>query len=131
MLAAVCVLNRVELAGETLRAALEVLACAVPDWLAEAVLVREWADRYGLRTHSWHLPASTPRQGSWWTGYKIHISESCDETDEQDSPTGQATIPGAGEPSPHLITDIATTDATVTDAEMTEPVRGPSHARCP
>ncbi|MDQ0681852.1 hypothetical protein QFZ56_000815 [Streptomyces achromogenes] len=66
--------------------------------------------RYGLK------------QGSWWTGYKIHISESCDETDVQDAATDQAMVPGADGPPPRLITSIATTDATVTDAEMTEPV---------
>ncbi|MFF4830054.1 transposase [Streptomyces sp. NPDC001312] len=206
VLAAVRDLNRLELAGETLRAALEALACAAPDWLAGAVRVREWAERYGPRIHSWHPPASTSKreemalvygrdgfalleavhapdaptwlrelpavqvlralwvqnyhrtvteagtevkrreskdlppgrlrlaspydtdaryglkQGSWWTGYKIHISESCDETDEQDAATGQAAVPGADGLLPHLITSIATTDATVTDAEMTEPV---------
>lgn len=42
--------------------------------------------RYGLK------------QGSWWTGYKIHVSESCDETDDQDAATGQAMIPGADGP---------------------------------
>ncbi|WP_371666568.1 hypothetical protein OG985_46740 [Streptomyces sp. NBC_00289] len=70
--------------------------------------------RYGLK------------QGSWWTGYKIH--EPCDDADAQDpAADGQALIPGADGPPPHLITGIATTDATVTDAEMAEPV----HARCP
>ncbi|MGI5199897.1 hypothetical protein ACQEVY_40720 [Streptomyces sp. CA-288835] len=67
--------------------------------------------RYGLK------------QGSWWTGYKIHFSESCDDADDQDpAADGQALIPGADGPPPRLITGIATTDATVTDAEMTEPV---------
>lgn len=205
VLAAVRDLNRLELAGETLRAALEALACAAPDWLAGAVPVRKWAERYGPRTHSWHPPASTSKreemalvygrdgfalleavhtadapawlrelpavqvlrtmwvqnyhravteagaevkrrestdlppgrlrlaspydtdaryglkQGSWWTGYKVHIGESCDDTDDRDAATGQATVLGADEP-PRLITNIATTDATVTDAEMTEPV---------
>ncbi|MEV0034948.1 transposase [Streptomyces sp. NPDC050804] len=37
VLAAVRDLNRLELAGETLRAALEALACAAPDWLTQAV----------------------------------------------------------------------------------------------
>lgn len=62
VLAAVRDLNRLELAGKTLRAALETLACAAPDWLAEAAPVREWADRYGPRTHSWHPPASTSKR---------------------------------------------------------------------
>ncbi|WP_445081921.1 IS1182 family transposase [Streptomyces ipomoeae] len=207
VLAAVRDLNRLELAGETLRAALETLTCAAPDWLAEAVPVREWAERYGPRAHSWHPPTSTSKreemalvygrdgfalleavhapdapawlrelpavlvlrtlwvqnyhrtvteagtevkrreskdlppgrlrlaspydtdaryglkQGSWWTGYKIHISESCDDADDQDpAADGQALIPGADGPPPRLITNIATTDATATDAEMTEPV---------
>ncbi|MFF4147186.1 hypothetical protein ACFY0A_39065 [Streptomyces sp. NPDC001698] len=58
--------------------------------------------RYGLK------------QGSWWTGYKVHVSDTCDDPvpDRSD-----------GEPVPRIITNIATTDATVTDAEMTEPNR--------
>lgn len=47
VLAAVRGLNRLELAGGTLRAALEALACAAPDGLADAVPVREWVERYG------------------------------------------------------------------------------------
>ncbi|MET7356713.1 transposase [Streptomyces mirabilis] len=62
VLAAVRDLNRLELAGETLRASLETLACAAPDWLAKAVPVREWAARYGPRTNSWHPPASTAKR---------------------------------------------------------------------
>ncbi|MEL3947153.1 hypothetical protein AABC07_15955 [Streptomyces sp. LNU-CPARS28] len=62
VLAAVRDLNRLELAGETLLTTLEALACAAPDWLAGAVSVREWADRYGPRTHSWHPPASTSKR---------------------------------------------------------------------
>lgn len=62
VLAAVRDLNRRELAGETLRATLEALACAAPDWLAGTVPVREWADFYGPRTHSWHPPASTSKR---------------------------------------------------------------------
>ncbi|ATL32222.1 transposase [Streptomyces formicae] len=215
VLAAVRDLNRLELAGgETLRATLEALTCAAPDWLADAVPVREWVERYGPRIHSWHPPASTSKreemlwlygrdgfalleamhapdaliclrelpavqvlrtmwvknyhrtvseagaevkrreskdlppgrlrlaspydtdarygrkQGSWWTGYKIHISESCDDADAQDSATdGQALIVGADGPPPRLITGIATTDATVTDAETTGPVHHTLAAR--
>ncbi len=207
VLAAVRDLNRLELAGETLRAALEALACAAPDWLADVVPVREWAERYGPRTDSWHPPASKTKreemalvygrdgftllgavhaphapvwlrelpavqvlrtvwlqnyhctvtetgtevtrresrdlppgrlrltspydtdarnglkQGSWWTGYKVHISETCDDTaDDQEGVTDRGTCPaGKGEP-PRIITNIATAAATVTDAEMTEPI---------
>ncbi|MFD7482516.1 transposase [Streptomyces mirabilis] len=43
MLATVRDLNWLELAGQTLRAALETLACTTPDWLAGAVPIRKWA----------------------------------------------------------------------------------------
>lgn len=46
VLAAVRDLNRLELAGEALRAALEALACAAPDWLSEAVPIPLWTERY-------------------------------------------------------------------------------------
>ena len=41
-------LNRLELAGETIRAALEALAVAVPDWLA-TVIDASWQQVYGQR----------------------------------------------------------------------------------
>nr|WP_243876591.1 hypothetical protein [Streptomyces sp. 846.5] len=64
VLAAVRDLNRLELAGETLRAALEALACAAPDWLADAVPLREWAERYGPRADSEYLSPGRPRLAS-------------------------------------------------------------------
>ncbi|MEV0495751.1 transposase [Streptomyces atratus] len=51
-------LNRLELAGESVRAALEALSAAAPDWLARAVDVPEFAHRYGPRVDSWKLPGS-------------------------------------------------------------------------
>ena len=49
VLAAVRVLNRLETVGETLRAALNALAAAAPDWLREQVepewFERIWTDR--------------------------------------------------------------------------------------
>ncbi|MGP3947947.1 IS1182 family transposase [Streptomyces sp. 7N604] len=206
VLAAVRDLNRLELAGETLRAALEALACAAPDWLAESVPLRLWTERYGPRIDSWQLPSSQAqstelalvygqdgfalleaahatdapvwlrelpavqilravwlqnytrtatetgqevkrreseglppsrlrltspydldaryglKQGSWWTGYKVHISETCDP-EEENLPADGRTASGTATAGPlRIITNIATTDATVTDAEMTEPV---------
>ncbi|MFI6743528.1 transposase [Nonomuraea sp. NPDC050451] len=44
------------------------------------------------------------KRGTGWTGYKVHFSET-------------------GEPdAPHMITNVATTAATVTDTEMTAPI---------
>jgi transposase len=55
-------LNRLELAGETLRAALEALAAAAPEWLA-GVIDASWVQVYGQRIDGWRLPASETRRG--------------------------------------------------------------------
>ncbi|MEX5711615.1 transposase [Parafrankia sp. FMc6] len=58
VISAVRDLNRTELAGESVRAALEALAVAAPDWLADTVDVDEWAHRYGERVNGWTMPSS-------------------------------------------------------------------------
>jgi transposase len=183
VLAAVRRLNRVELLGEMLRAALNSLAEHDPDWLTAWVPV-EWFERYSRRIEEWRLPAAKDQQeavmeqmgqdGSrllselwresappslralpeveglrkmwmqqffWqegvlrlrnkdnlppahltlrsaydhqahyghkrdlaWFGYKVHFSETCEDT------------------LPHLITHVVTTDATKTDMEQTEAI---------
>jgi hypothetical protein len=190
--------NRLELAGETVRAALEALAAAAPGWLA-TVIDASWQQVYGQQIADLRLPASkaaraelavqygrdgyhllrqahapgTPgwlrdlpavqalrriwiqqfypdgekviwrgaeqglppgrsrlvspydldvryaeKRGQGWTGYKVHISETCHVPD------------AAGRrPAPNLITSTATTLAPVTDVEMTEPVHGTLDAR--
>ena len=55
VLAAVHFLHRLELVGETLRAALNTLAAAAPDWL-QARIQPGWADRYGVRFGDRRLP---------------------------------------------------------------------------
>lgn len=189
VLAAVRSLNRIEFVGETLRAALEALAVAAPDWLSR-VANPDWAKRYGARVDSYRMPTGTEaraelaatigrdgfalleaarrpdapvwlrdipsvqtlrmawvqqyhrtqtedggtevawrastdlppgrhrlaspydldarygvKRGSGWTGYKVHLTETCD------GPEASTT--------PHVITDVATTDATVADQDMT------------
>jgi transposase len=103
-----------------------VAAPAAPAWLREIpavqVLTRTWEQQYrrdgaGVRWREGKdLPPSRDRlaspydsdaryglkRGSGWCGYKVHLSETCDPD------------------APHLITHVATTDATVTDTEMTE-----------
>jgi len=214
VIAAVRSLHAVELAGESVRAALEALAAACPDWLAARVCVSDWARRYGARADSWRLPAgkdardglavefardgyelvracyedsappwarelpavqvlrtvlvqgyhlgtgddgrevirrrepglesgvppahlkvSSPYDpdARWgakdpdllWLGYKLHVTESCDDP----PPCGCQPDPAAARPRrcphdtlPNLITHVATTDATVGDCEMTIPV---------
>jgi transposase len=200
VLAAVRDLNRLELAGESVRACVEAIAAAAPDWLAGVLDVPDWSARYGARVDSWRLPTSktkrdalaatygadgfallaavygpsapawlvelpavdilrvvliqnyvviTDRQGrevvrmreadtdglppgrcritspydpdARWgakrdlacNGYRLHISETCDT----DAAAGE--LPDA---PPNLITNVATTDAAVPDAVMTEPI---------
>jgi len=202
VLAAVRGLNRTELAGESVRAALEALAVAAPDWLAGAVDVAGWERRYARRVDSWAMPSSKsaraelartygrdgvalltavygPGAPGWlaelpaldvlrqvlvqqytrtvgedgrevvrrredsdglppgrtrltsphdldtrsgvkhttvWEGYKVHLTETC-------RPAGD------GSAAPNLITNVATTDATVCDIDMTEPIHGQLAAR--
>jgi transposase len=204
VLAAVRDLNRLELAGESVRATVEALAVAAPDWLAEVLDVADWSARYGVRVDSWRLPSSQSKRDAlaiaygqdgitllravyaadapdwlaqipavdvlrqvlvqnfvvmvdrtgrevitrreadvhglppgrsritspydtdarrggkrdlFWTGYKVHVSETC--TDEQESNGVDA--PG-GQWLPNIITNVATTDASVPDAAMTTPI---------
>jgi len=55
VLAAVRTMNRLERVGETLRAALNSLAVAAPEWLM-AVADPEWFKRYGSRIENFNLP---------------------------------------------------------------------------
>ena len=62
VVAAVAALNRLELAGESVRAAVEALAAAHPDWLEQRICVPDWARRYGTPMTSWRPPASKAKQ---------------------------------------------------------------------
>jgi transposase len=55
VLARIRELNRLELAGEAVRAALEALAAAVPGWL-EGVIDASWLQAYGQRVSDLRLP---------------------------------------------------------------------------
>lgn len=61
VLAAVRRLNRVELLGETLRAALNTLAASSPDWLSSWV-PHEWFERYSRRIEEWRIPGGKDQQ---------------------------------------------------------------------
>ena len=62
VVAAVAALNRLQLAGESMRAALEALTAAHPDWVAQRICVSDWARRYGTPVTSWRPPASQAKQ---------------------------------------------------------------------
>ncbi|MEW2306995.1 IS1182 family transposase [Streptomyces sp. NPDC006655] len=191
VLAAVRALNRLEFVGETLRATLEALAAAAPEWIRVS-MDPLWQERYGARVDAYRLPTDeqerrelarqiavdgyrlleavfasaapawirqvpavgvlrtvwvqqftrtindgeqevawrgkddlppsrvliaspydpearyAKKRGSAWVGYKIHLSESCDDPAESQRP--------------HLITEVITTDATVNDAMVVDEV---------
>ena len=211
VVAAVAALNRLELAGESVRAALEALAAVHPAWLEQRVCVADVARRYGTPMTSWRPPVSQARRDelaiayardgyalleavydssapAWlrevpavdvlrrvlvqnytrviyedgrevikrrekepegdglppghiriaspydtdarwgvkrdefWLGYKLHVTETCD--DAPACACGPADDRGHGKGCahlvfPNLITNVATTDATVTDNQMT------------
>ena len=69
VVAAVAALNRLELAGESVRAVLEALAAAHPDWLAQRVCVPDFARRYATPMTSWRPPASQAKRDELAIGY--------------------------------------------------------------
>jgi hypothetical protein len=62
VVAAVRDLNRLELVGESVRALVEALSAAAPDWLAQVIDVPGWSRRYGRRIDSWKMPASKTKK---------------------------------------------------------------------
>ncbi|HWG63748.1 MAG TPA: hypothetical protein VG253_18815 [Streptosporangiaceae bacterium] len=67
--AAVAALNRLQLAGESVRAALEALAAAHPAWLEQRVCVADFTRRYGTPMTSWRPPASKFRRDELAVAY--------------------------------------------------------------
>ena len=55
VLGAIRTLNRLETVGETMRAALNILATVAPEWLC-TVLLPDWFDRYEKRFEGYRLP---------------------------------------------------------------------------
>jgi hypothetical protein len=205
VVAAVRDLNRLEMVGETLRAALEALAAAAPQWLTRHTSPA-MIDRYAARIDEWRLPNDaakrhklgvqigtdglrilkavldrrapqwlreipavdvlrrvwiqqytigesgreviwrdaeehgfppgrtriispydtdarhSQKRGMRWTGYKAHLSETCDNIPDQDG------NPDPARP-PNLITNVVTTHAAVVDQAMTMPIHHQLAAR--
>lgn len=55
-------LNRLELAGESVRAAIEAVVAAAPGWFETVFEVPGWSARYGRRIDSWRLPTSQTKR---------------------------------------------------------------------
>jgi transposase len=69
VVAAVAALNRLELAGESVRAVLEALAAACPDWLEQRVCVPDFTRRYGIPVTSWRPPLSEAKRDELAVAY--------------------------------------------------------------
>ncbi|MGH3802961.1 MAG: IS1182 family transposase [Pseudonocardiaceae bacterium] len=55
-------LNRLELAGESVRAAVEALTVAAPHWVAGVLDVPGWSRRYDTRIDTWRMPSSATKR---------------------------------------------------------------------
>ncbi len=64
VLAAIRNLNRLEVVGETLRAALNDLAVLAPDWLQQ-IAPEDWYERYGRRIEDYRLPAKKSERDAY------------------------------------------------------------------
>ncbi len=95
--------------------------------------------------HQEDVPSSTRKtyeyllRDDFWLGYKLHVTETCDDAPpcncrRPDADTTAASADATSDHGhertcaqlvfPNLITHVATTDATVTDNQMTEPIHG-------
>jgi transposase len=92
VLAAVRDLNRLELVAETLRAALNTIAAAAPDWL-RALAPPEWHERYSRRIEDARLPEAGARREAYarqvgGDGYRL-----LDALDGPEAPPGLRELP--------------------------------------
>ena len=69
VISAVRDLNRLELAGESVRACLEALAVAAPGWLSATIDVPGWSARYTARVDSWRQPTSQTKRAELAQSY--------------------------------------------------------------
>ena len=109
VLAAVRTLNRMEFVGETLRAALEVLAAAAPDWLTP-LISPAWVQRYGAKVDNYRFPKGKTSAGngpsrsagmgslSWTPSTKRRLPSGCARSLRSASCArpGQSSITGTG-----------------------------------
>jgi transposase len=95
VLAAVRRLNRLNLLGETVRAALNAVAEQEPAWLKEWVPVA-WFERYSRRVEDWRLPEGKQRQEQWMQHMGIDGSRLLSEVWAQQAPGQLRELPEVG-----------------------------------
>ncbi len=95
VLAAVRDLNRLELLGETLRAALNAIAVAAPDWLC-AVAPAEWHGRYDRRVEDMRLPDTRPKRAAYAVQVGVDGFLLLGALDSAGAPAGARDLPEVG-----------------------------------
>lgn len=121
---------------EVLRAVLLQNYLTVEDEQGREVIKQREADAEGLPPGRSRITSPYDLDARWgvkrdtfWNGYKVHVTETCDTTTTTTTGGGSSSSSdgsdGEGGPPPNLIVNVETTDATVPDSQMTEPV----HAR--
>ena len=109
---------------EVLRVVLLQNYLTVEDKQGREVIKQREADAEGLPpgrsriTSPYDLDARWgAKRDTFWNGYKVHVTETCDTNGNNSSDSD-----GDAVPPPQLITNVETTDATVPDNQMTEPI---------
>ncbi len=92
VLAAVRTLNRLELVGETLRAALNAIAVAASDWL-RAIAPADWHERYDRRVEDMRLPDTPLKRDAYAVQVGADGFVLLDALDRVDAPTDAAGLP--------------------------------------
>ena len=92
VLAAVRELNRIELLAETLRAALNAITVAAPDWL-RAVAHSDWHEHYGRRIEDRRLPDTGPKRDAYVVQVGTDGYQLLDALAGQGVPAGVAALP--------------------------------------
>ena len=96
VVAAVAALNRLELAGESVRAALEALTAAHPAWVAQRICVPDFARRYGTPLTSWRPPASQAKQDELAIAYARDGYALLEAVYDDSSPAWLRELPATG-----------------------------------
>jgi transposase len=92
VLASVRALNRLELVGETLRAALNELATAAPDWL-RAAAPEAWCKRYAHRVEDSRLPQAAAEREAYARAVGEDGFALLDRLDRPEAPEGLGRLP--------------------------------------
>jgi transposase len=95
VLAAVRVLNRIELVGETMRAALNALAAAAPEWL-KGHAPEEWFTRYGRPVDEHDLPKGIAARKEYAEVTGKDGMELLSWIDAEDAPEWLGKVPAVG-----------------------------------